>query len=74
MDFTVPVRIGNSCFMLRYPEEEIRFAAIAGPYTFWATLTFELNFDNKTFDLEIYDALFSIRSMTTRKRMGGNVD
>ena len=68
MDFTVPVRIGNSCFMLRYPEEEIRFAAIAGPYTFWATFLFQ-----KTFDLEIYDALFSIRSMT-RKRMGGNVD
>jgi hypothetical protein len=33
MDFTIPLLIGNSRLMLRYPEEESRLVAIIQPFT-----------------------------------------
>lgn len=34
MDFTIPLLIGNSRMMLKYPEEESRLAAAIQPFTF----------------------------------------
>ena len=33
MDFTIPLMIGNSRLMLRYPEEESRLVAAIQPFT-----------------------------------------
>ena len=38
MDFTIPLLIGNSRMMLKYPEEESRLVAVIQPFTLLVNL------------------------------------